>query len=401
MWGVAMRQSDSSSTCGTQDQAEAWLQSREELLSRILERKRSFVDTASKRYLLYLGRWMTRAGAVLAQDNADQVQCAADAFRQAVAGRMESHYLGRLLSVMKAVIEEASRDPGLGFLPGPKAEAIAHTFLDDLADAFAAHLDQSMCALNARPSAESPTGETSGYVVQFRGEMEPRVRRLNVELVELYCRMHRSLKKDYCCVQEEEAPREETVPQLLDAFGRGLLHPVDCCRGIDSCTLASDTNFPRLLCAPVLQALRSYVIGSDKYDATNKKLIQSIYKYCTAQSEFQRSRLTEYFEEPHVKQYLLAYIVHILQVFCEETKLEAFANVVRANLKEVPGTEGIGFRQIHLSMLVHSWARCCLDNLGTLRGRKRVVQILRVHLPGTDIPEVEEEGAAGQAVEAS
>lgn len=385
------------------------LQYREELLSRILQRKRSFAETAGKRYLLYLGRSLISMGAVLARSRADSLQDAADTFRQAVASQLDSHYIGRMLGVMKIIIEESSRDPELGFLPGPQAETVADTFLDDLTATFAAQLSQSLCTLRGAASTQGDTPGIQDATARFRGDMMSRVRRLNVELVELYCQMHRSLQAAHGQARQsrENKAGDERVPQLLDAFGRGLLHPVDCQRGIEACCLTSDTHFPRMLCAPVLQALRFYVIGSEKYDATNKKILQSIYKYCTTESHFQRSRLAEYFEEPHVRQYLLAYLLNILNIFCEESKVEAFSNVVQSHLGVLPvatvnaspgagsppGVKGPGdvdapiFCATHRAMLLQAWAQYCLGHLDVLPGRRRAVKILRHHLPGLMIPD--------------
>ncbi|MCA1943894.1 MAG: hypothetical protein LDL30_01245 [Desulfovibrio sp.] len=387
------------------------LQYREELLSRILQRKHSFAETAGKRYLLSLGRSLISMGAGVARSRADSLQGAADSFRQAVAALLDSHYLGRLLGVMKVVIEESSRDPELGFLPGPQAEAVADAFLDDLTATFVAHFAQSLRVLCGAASMQGEMPEVQDAAARFRGDMTSRIRRLNVELVALYCQMHRSLQAAHGQSRQsrEKRAQEERVPRLLDAFGRGLLHPVDCQRGIEACCLTSDTHFPRLLCAPVLQALRCYVIGSEKYDATNRKILQSIYRYCTAESQFQRSRLAEYFEEPHVRQYLLAYLLHILNVLCEESKVEAFSNVVQSHLAALPldmfpspvagsqrDAKGLGvldaptFCATHRAMLLQAWAQYCLGHLEVLPGRRRAVKILRHHLPGLMIPDEDE-----------
>jgi|GEM_PF-3278204 len=348
---------------------------REELLERIEKRKHSFVETAGKRYRLYLGRALTSAGAAIGAADPEHLRVAVEAFQGLVAQRMDRHYIGRLSGVMQAVIAEASQDPDLGFLPGPKAETIAMGFLETLGNAFAVHASRAVGELTPQP-----TEGMHGCALSFRDDMVPRVRRLNMDMVELYCRAYQEESLAACRENGDECP--DAVPQLLDAFGRGLLLPVERYCGIESCAMDNTECFPRGLCAPVLRAMRFYVIGSEKYDVTNRKLLQSIYKYCTTDSTFERARLAEYFEESHVLQYLTAYLVHILHVLGEETKLETFAKFVRTNLKELHPDAGHVFRPAHLTMLLESWARYCLDNLHALNGPRRAARIIQAHLPG-------------------
>ncbi|GAB7081021.1 hypothetical protein [Megalodesulfovibrio paquesii] len=379
---------------------------REELLSRILQRKRSFAETAARRYQVSLGRLLIDSGTPLDTRRAEPIRQAADAFRHAVARRTDSHYIGRLLGVMKAVIAEASRDPELGFLPGPQAEAVASLFLDDLTAAFSEHLQQSLRALRIGsgpggcPGAADALepGGLARLVMRFRGDMTPRVRRLNMEMVELYCLMQRALRKELCRRDGQDqdaalaadaeclADESEAVPQLIDAFGRGLLHPVDKYYGIEDCAITRVDRFARQLCGPVLQSLRDYAIGADKYDATNRKFLQSIYKYCTAESGFHKACLSEYFEEQHVLVYLVAYLLHLLQLFQAESRLEAFTNAVDAQLRERHPEEDVSFGAAQRNMLLIAWARFCLDNFGAVRARTRAAEVLRAYLPEAILP---------------
>ena len=349
---------------------------REELLDRLEKRKQSFVETAGKRYRLYLGRVLTSAGASIGAANPERLRVAVENFQTLVTQRLDRHYIARLSEITRTIIAEASEDPELGFLPGPKAEGVAEGFLDILGNAFSVQASRTLGELTSQPSEG-----LHGFALSFRDDMAPRVRRLNMDMVELYCRVSQEETIAACREHGDECP--DVVPQLLDAFGRGLLYPVEQHCGIESCSMDNTACFPRQLCAPVLRAMQIYVIGTEKYEATNRKLLQSIYKYCTINSAFERSKLVEYFEEPHVMQYLTAYLVHVLHVLSEDTKLETFTKFVDANLREMHPDDAPPFLPAHLTMLVQSWARYCLDNLHAVSGRKRAAKIIQFHLPGT------------------
>lgn len=349
---------------------------RDALLTRILQRKQSFSQTAGKRYLLYLGQALTKAGIVLKPETTHH---AAQAFQDAVSRMLDSQYIGRLLGSIKVILKESAANPELGILPGPKAENIAHSFLKETCTLFQSQIAQDVGKHGtAQPDVIKRLG------VRFHEDMQPRVHRLNADMVELYCLMHQSLLEASC--KEEDTVCPNTVPKLLDAFGRGMLYPVEQSYGIDSCSLDSEDCFPRELCGPVLEALKDYLIGYEKYDATNRKFIKSIYKYCGTEQKFDRNKLAEYFIEPNVLQYILAYLIYILKLLCNDSKLSTFSSVVTTNLRESQRDETLTFRHIHLRMLQESWAMFCLDHIDNIKGKKKAAEIIQTHLPGIFIP---------------
>lgn len=158
------------------------LQLRKGLLDRIEKRKQSFVQTAGKRYRLYLGRLLTNAGAPIGEADPAQLRMAESGFQDLVAQRLDRHYIARLAEVAPAVVAEAANDPMFGLMPGPRSETIADGFLETLGNAFSAHASRTVGEMTSLP----PEG-MRGCLLAFQEDMTVRVRRLNMDVVEIYC----------------------------------------------------------------------------------------------------------------------------------------------------------------------------------------------------------------------
>ncbi len=146
------------------------------------------------------------------------------------------------------------------------------------------------------------------------------------------------------------APRVVQPPAhpLLDAFGRSLLSPLERRYPIldqEDSPRRGAPGFPRAFCAPVLAEIKFRLIGDDKYDATNAKFIHSIRNHCHVEGQLDRAKMQEYFDHPTVRQYVVAY-------------------------------------SLHLSMLTTSWALFVFDNRDSAPLSSATHRILRFYIPG-------------------
>ncbi len=350
---------------------------REELLANILSRKQSFTDTSSKRYIFYLGKFLTISEVVL---EPEVIRKSAAAFKVDVQELFHIEYISKMLRDIKLILDESAKDPELGFFPGERARSIAADFMDAIMVTFVRNA--SACVdryVKVRVDA------LNSLAVRFRDDMRPRVDRLNVDIVDLYSLMHRSME-DYRCKEcEDEDPN--TVRRILDAFGRGLLHPIEVKLGIENSALDDFEHYPRLYCGPTLAALKSYILGTEKYEVTNRKMLKSIYKFCAAEEKFQREKLSRYFEEEHVKQYILAYILHILQVLEPEHKRMAFMQVIQNELTEIDEDLEDAFTEARLYQLLETWAHYVYEHRGIVSGKKKAQRILQTYLPDLEFEE--------------
>ena len=171
---------------------------------------------------------------------------------------------------------------------------------------------------------------------------------------------------------------------LLDAFGRGLLSPVETRYPI----LDQDGHrrgvpgFPRIFCAPALAEIKFRLIGDDKYDATNAKFIESIRKHCHVEGQLDRSKLREYFQYPAVRQYLTAYCIHLLKHLLDEDRRDIFQANVNVRLRKNVTDTAREFTDMYMSILTSSWALFVFDNLEGKHRTGAVPRILRHYIPG-------------------
>jgi hypothetical protein len=171
---------------------------------------------------------------------------------------------------------------------------------------------------------------------------------------------------------------------LLDAFGRGLLSPVENRYPIldQDGHRRSVPGFPRIFCAPVLAEIKFRLIGDDKYDATNAKFIESIRKHCQVEGQLDRSKLREYFQYPAVRQYLTAYCIHLLKHLLDEDRRDIFQANVNVRLRKNVTDTAREFTDMYMSILTSSWALSVFDNLEGKHRTGAVPRILRYYIPG-------------------
>lgn len=172
---------------------------------------------------------------------------------------------------------------------------------------------------------------------------------------------------------------------LLDAFGRALFTPVEAhypIRGQEESVRRGQPAFPRPFCAPALAEIKFRLIGGDKYDATNEKFIASIRKHCHVEGQLDPARLKEYFQHETVRQYLIAYCLHLLKALMPEERKETFLANVNARIQKHSQEPIREFLPMHLAMLTTGWALYVFDHLADARSSGTVSGVLRHYIPG-------------------
>ncbi len=287
-----------------------------------------------------------------------------DLLRQALTAIQREVEPGAVCRSLRTLLDqEIKASPGL---PEDLAERTATSLAGVLGNAHRGHLSRYLAAVRWR---QSP-GQT----------IEEEVRAFGQDLHRKLLPLVRAEAKG-CGVCQIGQSRGHP---LLDAFGRGLLSPVEEHYPI----LDQDgerrgvPGFPRIFCAPVLAEVKFRLIGDDKYDATNAKFIESIRKHCQVEGQLDRTKLREYFRYPAVRQYLTAYSIHLLKHLMDEDRRDLFQDNVNVRLRKNVTDTAREFRPMHMSILTSCWALFVFENLEGKHRSGVVPRILRYYIPG-------------------
>jgi len=207
------------------------------------------------------------------------------------------------------------------------------------------------------------------------------------EVAERTARHHAALDKaflEYFAFKFEEGGRPRgrggdgthSGITVRDAFGRGLLQPVDGAFGIAGYDLAEKRDvFLREYCAPVLAVLRHLVFGVEKYGRINERFMASIDSACKDGEAHCRCLLKEFYAQEKVARYLAGFELYVLKVMHSEVRRSHFLHSVNLLVaKSHPGVPA--FSERALDMLFRAWVmhiQAHLHLLHVQRGTRRIL----------------------------
>jgi hypothetical protein len=188
--------------------------------------------------------------------------------------------------------------------------------------------------------------------------------------------------------QTDDEPERPYIQTILDAFGRGILHPLDD-YGIIGETDKTDNGapcFPRCMCGPFLDTVKNYLIGRDKYDATNQRFLASITKYCNTDTRFDKQELNTYFDHDKVKQFLVNYMLFMLDALRDTKKREGFHARFHDAVDQSRRAKDIGFlskgRIDHfIDIVLQAWGRFCFQHMEGRESHAKANRILQWYVP--------------------
>ncbi len=171
---------------------------------------------------------------------------------------------------------------------------------------------------------------------------------------------------------------------VMDAFGRGLLSPLDmrdAIADVDAGARPGIALFPRVFCAPTLKVIKAFFVGGDRYDSVNATFLELMKKYCGKQDGFAHYELRLFFSQDKVAGYLSTYILSILGILSSEEKKEMFIAGINGHLEQASQEGAPLFENRHYSLLTGTWADFVQKNLHRLTARKAARKILRRYIP--------------------
>lgn len=309
------------------------------------------------------------------QAPAGNIRQACDAYDQLV----HSEFVGRCEKLLTHIgmatqnDEQAFRESMREFTAETKRllEGSSGEFLEH----FRTHLLDTLFD-KAREYADSE--HTEWVVEEFRTDIRQSSERLHTDISS----MVNSVLDN--CGDLTESECKLLLHKLVDAFGRGLMESVNDFYIIEDHVDGKhqrDRSFPRQFCAPVLEVIRNYVIGREKYDKANMNILKSVRKFMGRDSGYEPEKLRIYFTHPKIRQYYVGFLLYCLKKLSSEVRRENFIAKVNSQLPD-QGDTGLCFDERAWSMLSHSWAHTVLTNMGDKqRGSKSIMSIISRYLP--------------------
>jgi hypothetical protein len=187
--------------------------------------------------------------------------------------------------------------------------------------------------------------------------------------------------------QPAEEDKPASVKMIMDAFGRGLLYPIEQAGALKDADerIEDEFIFPRPLCGPLLATVKNYLIGPEKYDITNQRFLASIIKYCQTDSNFTKDDLDTYFMNEKVLKYLLGYILFLLSAVRTAPKREAVFQQFRKNVAGMNRAKALGLSdeelRTTLEFVFTTWARFTHAHLNEPGEFSKARLILAAYLP--------------------
>jgi len=242
-----------------------------------------------------------------------------------------------------------------------------------------AHFQEELMNCLSVQAEEYANDESINWLVsEFRIDISDTANQFHDELISS---LNDSLKY---CQDLSEDDCKLVLQYVVDAFGRGLLEPLNELYPITDNSNGGSSNgkcFSRQFCAPVLNVVRSYVVGHEKYDKANKNILTSVRKFMGKKSGFEPDKLRAYFTHPKIRQYYVSSILHCLKNMESEVRRENFIMKVNRQIEEPGEGKKAVFDIREWNMLSKAWAKSVQNNLGDhQKGNKAVEEILGKYL---------------------
>lgn len=183
-------------------------------------------------------------------------------------------------------------------------------------------------------------------------------------------------------LMELEKAAPASVP-LANAFGRALLEPLENYFSIDDVRMnskASRSIFPRAVCAPVLEIIKTHFIGLETYNLINATIMESLANAYKKEKEFQVDELKLFFSDVKIRHYTTKYILFLLNKLISQEKKDTFLEKVDSRIKSTMPGQDVFFSRHHLKMLLSSWVFAVKENLSLLKSQETAIKIINKYM---------------------
>ncbi len=354
------------------------------LIEGVLQSHEIFCATVTKRF-----RFHVRAliGDQLAPEHEPRIDEGGERYSQQIRQAHTSAYINSVIELLHGIMDYQTGQSGERILPGRRVRDVSRRFVEKSRGIFRRNFTN---CLESLPDFECSEADVEEAVEDFNAGYRNILTRSDMRTIEIltignrYNDMkNRSSLEQIRFLKEIHTPKMNWI-NLVDAFGRGLLEPVEMRYDVvdcDPCSREGAESFPRVFCSPVLKTIKNLIVGKDKYNQTNSVFLNKVSQYCEARDRFEPDEVKDFFTQGKIRFYIASYLLYILKMLMDDKKKEAFLLNVNNSLRKVTGSDKYVLDTKHYQMMTSSWARFIYENMSKLKSRKTTAKILRRYAP--------------------
>jgi response regulator RpfG family c-di-GMP phosphodiesterase len=295
------------------------------------------------------------------------------------------HYTKKAIDAVRGILSREDSSPGPEM--GSVINVLSDGFTAQGKDLFQIHaqnfLSSHLNALGLEGGLDHPANE-------FNNHFAATLNLCNLRLVKIFD-LSLAYKKngEPCSLQPDEALEKGIKTnifsfKMVDAFGRGLLGPLELYSSIGDVEIDGHHRrnvFPRGLCSSLLRVIRIYFIGEEKYEKVNSVLLDSIVRNCKSDNEFNSEEFKSFFSHPKIKSYITVQLLNLLKILSSDVKKEQLVSRINDDLALRYADSKYIFNANNYKILTNSWAMFVFHNMAGVTSSKGIMKIIRHYLP--------------------
>lgn len=354
------------------------------LMEGVLQSHEILCDTVTKRFRFHVRALLSHD---LKPEHEPQIDRSGERYHQKIRQLHSKHYVNSVIEVLHKIMDHQTGVSEERVLPGRRVRDISRRFASKTEGVFQASLRS---CLEHLPDVAPPEEKIQEIVEDFNAGLRNIITRSDMRNIEIlgvgnrYKELkHNSSIDQIRFLKEIHSPKMHWI-NLVDAFGRGLIEPIESyctVQDCDPCETDAGKAFPRVFCAPVLKTIKNLIVGREKYNSINAIFLNKVSQYCESKSRFEPDEVKDFYTQGKVQFYIASYLLYILKTLMDDNKRQSFLMNVDNYVKKATGSDQYRMSETHFNMMTSAWARFINENRSKLKSRKAAGRILRRYIP--------------------
>jgi hypothetical protein len=341
-----------------------------------------FCETTIKRFRVHLLSFLSEQSLPLEQHS---VEALSESLQNELKQLHANAYLSRLFALRRQLSKQAEQGASANGMV-PAANLITSDFSRQASQLFGACVEKYLEGVRRQVGPELLREEIEAFRVEFL----QRANRQTMKILELFGvenRAHQagaySQTKQASCKPENKI---YVISYLQDLFGRGLLYPMELYHEItgdeDVRRDPDAPALPRKLCFHILAGIRKRLIGAEKYDKINARLLKLLTQATEKDCDFNVRECNAILMEETNRLHLMEHMLHCLDLLTHSSRREQLIQNINASIRgEADVCESPPFNNEDLSTLCNAWARFLYDNYALIPSKRTTKIVLERYLP--------------------